>query len=128
MILAEEAEQDSFDLICDRCSIVGPFKTEEIQRDDIEFFVMRMKKCGHGLVFAVKDDRVRAAIEDMKKLTNKRNALMGSGDTSGLQRTLKKIDLKHEHLRVLQCRAWRIYGEKITEEDDLPAAPHLIEG
>lgn len=124
----ERIDQTTVQVACDFCGMIGPVDRVRYTRSDdegpIEFLVMEMDECQHGMVIAVKSDRVQRIIDKGVKIARRIEALQGSGDLCGLERSLRRWEAiqreVQKHMRLL----WHERAEALS---DWPTAPRLSE-
>lgn len=120
------AANDGLQISCDECGMVGGVDQVSYKKSDdlgtIEFFILEMDECGHGFVIAVIDDSVRKFQERSQSLGRTLRQLQGSGDVTGYQRTIKKIQAAQIATKDAMLRLWKNRASKLS---DWPPTPSL---
>lgn len=125
----EEAVEvaEGVQVACDQCGMIGSMSKFVQGIDDdqgtLHFHVLEMDECGHGFVLAVKDpDLVRPALDKVNKFTKRAVMLQGSGDLSGLERTVRRIEAAKLEVQQKMRLLWKSRAQKVSE---WPATPRL---
>ena len=120
--------------ICPACDVIGPvvaylqeiiFQHEPIDEypegrtESILFEGLKLKKCGHILVFLVTDDHVRRHLDVARELLATIRQYKGSGDISSALRADKKHSAAQQRVKSASCTAWRKY-ESVAPKGLIP--------
>jgi hypothetical protein len=122
--------------ICPQCEIIGPgvayqkeiiFKHADPDPEDpdnyptevILFEGLKLKKCGHVIVFLVTDNSVRRHLEAVRKCLKTVQQYVGCGDLSSAQRADKKHKAATKRAQSASRAAWRKY-ESVAPKGLIP--------